>query len=373
MSLITSSSLNVSVFTVSGCLPSEDLFLFLSSNLIRFGFKDISDTNDEQSLGWVHVEDKTRSSFSSPEFLHVNEYVFLSVRKDTRKVPAAVLYQECVDREAAWLKNKANEYIKRPPKKTRDEIKESAKLDLLKKTLPVPKVFHAIWNTQLQQLIVLSTSNSDVDMFVDLFHKTFESMHLVEQVPFAWANSAVILSTKMHGKLNEYNQATSDSLLDLINSNKWLGQEFALWLLSSPMAIQGLSVWADEKITLCGDNKKAVFSGSIPENMGAIRAAIAEGKRISDIVVNIETNDGLVFKANLNTETFHLKGVKLPPVKSDYMDRAEDMLQAEYLLRTSLLNDVIGHMFRSCLFEFLSSYLLSPESHKTLINDFLEP
>ena len=370
MSSITSSSLNVSVFSVSECLPVEDFFPILSDNLVRFRFKDISETNDEQSLGWVQVEDKTKSSFSSPEFLHVNEYVFLSVRKDIRRVPSAVLDQECAQLEAIWLEDHAG--LKRPPKSVMAELKEKAKSSLLTKTLPVPKVFHAIWDTEMQRLFVLSTSNADVDMFVDLFHKTFDSLHLVEQVPFGWAQGATVLNGGLYGKLHEHNQATTVSLLDLINSNKWIGQEFALWLLSSPMAVQGLAVWADEKITLCGDNKKAVFSGSIPENMGAIRAAIAEGKRISDIVVNIETNDGLVFKANLNTETFHLKGVKLPPVKSDYMDRAEDMLQAEYLLRTSLLNDVIGHLFGRCLFEFLSSYLLSPESHKILINDFLE-
>lgn len=371
MSLITSSSLNVSVFSVDGSLPSvDDLFPFLSENLRRFGFKDISETNDEQSLGWVHVEDMAKSSFSSPEFLHVNEYAFLSIRKDTRRVPSAVLDQEYTQLEACWLEDHAG--LKRPPKSVRVELKEKAKASLLSKTLPVPKVFHAVWDTSMQQLFVLSTSNADVDMFVDLFHKTFDDLHLVEQVPFVWAQGATVLNGGLYAKLNEANQAVSASLLDIINSNKWLGQEFALWLLSYPMAVHGLQVWADEKITLCGDNKKAVFSGSIPENMGAIRAAIAEGKRISDIVVNIETNDGLVFKANLNTETFHLKGVKLPPVKSDYMDRAKDMLQAEYLLRTSLLNDVIGHLFGRCLFEFLSSYLLHPESHKALINDFLE-
>lgn len=371
MSLITSSSLNVSVFSVAGSLPSvDDLFLFLSENLRRFRFEDISETNDEQSVGWVHVEDKAKSSFSSPEFIHVNEYAFLSIRKDARRVPSAVLDQEYTQLEACWLEDHAG--LKRPPKSVRVELKEKAKSSLLAKTLPVPKVFHAIWETSMQQMIVLSASNADIDMFADLFHKTFDELHLVEQVPFGWAQGATVLNGGLYTKLAEYNQATTDSLLDLLNSNKWIGQEFALWLLSSPMAIQGLSVWADEKITLYGDNKKAVFSGSIPENMGAIRAAIAEGKRISDIVVNIETNDGLIFKANLNTETFHLKGVKLPPVKSDYMDRAEDMLQAEYLLRTSLLKDVIGHLFGRCLFEFLASYLLHPESHRTAINEFLE-
>lgn len=372
MSLITSSSLNVSVFAVGGDVPvTDNMFSFLSGKLSRFGFKDISGSNDEQSLGWVHVEDKSKSSFSSPEFLHVNEYVFLSIRKDTRRVPSAVLDQECAQFEAFWLEDHTG--LKRPPKSVRGELKEKAKASLLAKTLPVPKVFHAIWDTSMQQMIVLSASNADIDMFADLFHKTFDELHLVEHVPFEWATSASFLSKSVYTKLVESNQATTNALLDLLNSNKWIGQEFALWLLSSPMAIQGLTVWADEKITLYGDNKKAVFSGSIPENMGAIRAAIAEGKRISDIVVNIETNDGLIFKANLNTETFHLKGVKLPPVKSDYMDRAEDMLQAEYLLRTSLLKDVIGHLFGRCLFEFLASYLLHPESHRTAINEFLEP
>lgn len=351
MSTIFSSSTNFMMLKVTGDLPGpEALFPFLSESLRKFAFRDISETLDEQFVGWVQVDDHTATGFDSPEYVWIDKFVFLALRKDVRRVPGAVLKQEIADREAAWLEEHPD--LRRAPKKVREDIKESAKLALLDKTLPTPKLLHAVWDTEAGAMYLLTASNADLDLFLGLFCKTFEGLGIHAVTPFDIAGAAVSDSFPLLEKFAAANQSTTGSYLDLVKSNSWIGRSFALWLLDDGGVVPGVSAWVGDKLVLAGDGKKVVVSGPIDENITTIRSALDEGKFLADITVMIEDNDGNTWKLGLNTDTFWFKGVKCPSV---LLERDENVpeRQADMLLRIGMLRKMLLYLFDGFLREFL--------------------
>lgn len=353
MSTIFSSSTNFMMLKVTGDLPGpEALFPFLSELMQKFAFRDISETVDEQSLGWVQVDDHTATAFDSPEYVWIDRFVFLALRKDVRRIPGAVLKQEISDREAVWLEEHPD--LRRSPKKVREDIKESAKLALLEKTLPTPKLLHAVWDIETGVMYLLTASNADLDLFLCLFCKTFEGFGIYATTPFDIAGAAVSDSLLLFEKLAAANQSTTGSYLDLVKSNTWVGRSFALWMLNESGAamLPGVSAWIGDKLVLAGDGKKVVASGPIDENMITIRSALDEGKCLADITVMIEDNDGNTWKLGLNTDTFWFKGVKCPGV---LLERDENVTerQADMLLRIGMLRKMLSYLFAGFLREFI--------------------
>lgn len=381
MSNIQSASTNVSFFKILGTLPDADsLFSVVSSSLDRFAFKNISEEATESSVGWVQVEDHNAAVFNSPAFLHIDKFLFLSLRKDTRKVPAAVLKQECVDREAAWLQDHADANLKRPPKRTREEIKEAAKLDLLKKTLPVPKVFDAVINVETQIVYLLTTSTKEVELFTEMFKRTFgEGLTLSPLTPWSICSGGV--SPLDADKLDELNRATTDSYLDLVKSNEWIGEDFLLWLISGHAegAVQGVSAWVDDKVILVGSSdsgelQKVALTGPVGQRMATLKSAIKDGKQIAEATIHMEDNDGNTYKLTMDGRTFWFKGLKCPTAKMTEEDLTDEVSerQAEMLYRVAGIQDAIKYLLQKHLVKFLSDRLNKWDVCRDNVNEWVE-
>lgn len=381
MSNITSASTNVSIFQILGTLPDADsLFSVVSIRVAALAFKNISEEATESSVGWVNVEDHNAAVFNSPAFLHIDKYLFLSLRKDTRKVPAAVLKQACVDREAAWLQNNPATKLKRPPKRTREEIKEAAKLDLLKKTLPVPKVFDAVINVETQIVYLLTTSTKEVELFTEMFKRTFgEGLTLSPLTPWSICSGGV--SPLDADKLNELNRATTDSYLDLIKSNEWIGEDFLLWLISGHAegSIPGVSAWIDDKVILVGSSdsgelQKVALTGPVGQRMATLKSAINDGKQIAEATIHMEDNDGNAYKLTLDGRTFWFKGLKCPTAKMTEEDLTDEVSerQAEMLYRVAGIQDAIKYLLQKHLTAFLDARLNRWEIVQSNVHDWIE-
>lgn len=381
MSNILSASTNVSVLKIQGALPDADsIFAVVSSSLDRLAFKNILEGTTESSVGWVQVNDHNATDFNSPAFLHIDKYLFLSLRKDTRKVPAAVLKQECVDREAAWLQNNPATKLKRPPKRTREEIKEAAKLDLLKKTLPVPKVFDAVINTETQIVYLLTTSTKEVDLFTEMFKRTFgEGLTLSPLTPWSMCSGGV--SRLDADKLDELNRATSEAYLDVIKSNEWIGEDFLLWLISGHAegSVQGVSAWIDDKVILTGFNdsselQKVSLIGPLTNRMATLKSAIKDGKQIAEATIHMEDNDGNSYKLTMDGRNFWIKGLKCPTAKMTEQDLTDEVseTQAAMLYRVAGISDTIKHLLQKHLMEFLDARLNRWGIVQSNVHDWIE-
>lgn len=381
MSNITSASTNVSFFKILGTLPDADsIFSVVSSSLDRSAFKNISEGATESSAGWVQVNDHNATDFNSPAFLHIDKFLFLSLRKDTRKIPAAVLKQECVDREAAWMGDHAAANLKRPPKRTREEIKEAAKLDLLKKTLPVPKVFDAVINVETQIVYLLTTSTKEVELFTEMFKRTFgEDLTFRPLTPWSMCSGGV--SRLDADKLDELNRTGSDAYLDVIKANEWIGEDFLLWLISGHAegSVQGVSAWINDKVILTGFNdsselQKVSLSGPLTNRMATLKSAIKDGKQIAEATIHIEDNDGNAYKLTLDGRTFWFKGLKCPTAKMTEENLADEMSerQAAMLYRVAGITDAIKYLLQKHLTEFMDARLNRWGIVQSNVHDWIE-
>ncbi len=326
---VYANTVSITQFAVTGELPGTDQFQWFSKKLSDRGFSSIENSTEESSEGWSLVDRPDDSTFDVPsEFWRDNVLVF-SLRRDQRKIPAAVLKSHTGREEGAFLAQNVN--LRRTPKHKRDEIKEQVQLRLLGRCLPVPSIVDVVWDLTSGVLTLYSLGTKVIERFEDLFRKTFEGFSLVIIHPFARARN--LLSGQQLDALEAANQAGSDAVVALIRENQWLGCEFMLWLLQRgvngegefPVCCPGhhavgekYTAWIDDRIQFLGGGaeggiQKVTVSGSQDSYLEAI-SALKGGKRITSATICIDKDDN-PWKLTLKGDTFGFASFKCPQVR----------------------------------------------------------
>ena len=228
---ILANTVSICQFRVAGDLPAGDLFAWASEALRTHAFRPIDTVPAELSLGWVHVDDQRLAEFTVPAHFWRDHYLVFTMRRDERRLPAALLKAYVQVAEHEYLA--ANPGLSRVPKQKREELREAVRASLLAKTLPVPTTFDAVWDTRSGLVTFASTSPKNVEQFETLFKKTFPGLRLVAIHPYARAGQVV--DEALQPALEKANQATSEAVLDLIKANQWLGWDLFLWLMYRTM------------------------------------------------------------------------------------------------------------------------------------------
>ncbi len=165
-------------FSVEGELP-EGTWDYIAQRVSAFSFRDIDDTYDEFSIGWVSVLNMFDSEFEFGSYA-AGDYVALTLRMDERKVSNAILKKFCMKEEERIKKEKQIPKISRAQK---TEIKERIHAELLRKSIPVPAVYDLIWNLSESSLLFFSTNKKAQAQLEDYFKETF-GLLLMQQVPY---------------------------------------------------------------------------------------------------------------------------------------------------------------------------------------------
>ena len=135
------------------------------ANLNNFAFKDIESEAREESIGWVSPLKVFKTEIDVSE-TYFGNYILISLRHDTKRVSKVLLdcrLNEVIEREGINIQN--NKQLKQ----LRDDIKK----ELLKKTLPNPKVVECVIDLNRKTLLLNSTSRKLSGLFLSLFEKTF--------------------------------------------------------------------------------------------------------------------------------------------------------------------------------------------------------
>jgi len=180
MGLLSGSSTFVR-YAVEGDMP-ENFWDFATERIHRKAFKDIDDTFDEYSIGWVSVLNMFDSEFHYASFA-AGDYIALSMRIDERKVSSAVLKKFCLKEEERLKKERQ---IPKLSRGQRLEIKENMQLMLMKKAVPIPAVYDLCWNLSENTLLFFSTNSKAQAALEDFFKDTFD-LYIVQQVPYLTA------------------------------------------------------------------------------------------------------------------------------------------------------------------------------------------
>jgi hypothetical protein len=187
-------------FTVEGELPGN-AWDFIAEQIEKRSFKDIDDTLDEFSVGWVSVGDMFDSKFAYGSY-SAGDYVALSMRVDERKVPGAVL-KKFAAKEEARIKEEKD--LRRIGRTLRLEIKERIKAELMRKSPPVPAVYDLCWNVPQGTVLFFSNGRKPLALLEELFKETF-GLSLVMQVP--WNTALQLVDEKTAAKLETLQPAS---------------------------------------------------------------------------------------------------------------------------------------------------------------------
>lgn len=368
---ILANSVSICHFRVAGDLPAGDLFPWLSECLARQGFRSIETGLEELSIGWVQLDDRRSADFSTPAAFWRDHYAVFSLRRDQRKIPAALFKAYLAEREEEFLM--ANPGFNRVPKQRREEFKELVRSALLAKTLPVPIVFDAVWDTRTGIVTFATLGSKNIEQLDTLFRKSFPGLRTVALHPFARA--AMIAAEELQPALTSANRASNDSVLEQIRANQWLGQDFLLWLLYGSIEGSGeyrvssagpaekgetFSAYLNDRLILqsIGDAgpQKVTVSGA-QDRFREVLAALRQGKRITEATIHLERGSDS-WKLTLKGEVFHFASFKAPPVQMERDNTVDAVIEREGLFfeRMHLMETGL-QLFDSLFAAFLAARL----------------
>jgi hypothetical protein len=369
---VYANTVSITQFSITGDLPKADQFQWFSQKLSVRGFQSIENSADELSEGWTLVDSPDDADFEAPSDFWRDNYLVFSLRRDQRKIPAAVMKSHSGREEGAFLAQHPN--LRRTPKKKREEIKEQVQLRLLNRCLPVPSSVDVVWDQKNSVLTLFSLGSKVIERFEDIFRKTFDGLSPVIIHPFARAR--MLLDGQMLDKLEALNQAGSDAVTALIRDNQWLGCEFMLWLLQRGVNGEGefsvccpghfasgerFSAWIDDKIQFQGGGEeggiqKVTVSGSQDSYLEAI-SALKGSKRITSATICIEKDEN-PWKLTLKGDTFGFASFKCPQVRIEKDATVDQMSEREavFFERMFLMEQGI-QLFDSLFASFLKERL----------------
>ncbi len=340
---VYANTVSITQFSVTGELPKTDQFQWFSEKLAGHGFQSIENSTEESAEGWTLVDKPDDASFDVPSDFWRDNFVVFSLRKDQRKIPAAVLKSHTGREEGAFLAQNPN--LRRTPKHKREEIKEQVQMRLMTRCLPVPSTVDVVWDQKSGVLTLYSLGTKVIERFEDIFRKTFEGFSPVIIHPFARAQK--LLDGQLLGSLEAANQAGSDAVVALIRDNQWLGWEFMLWLLQRGVNGEGefsvccpgnitsgekFSAWIDDRIQFQGGGEeggiqKVTVSGSQDSYLEAI-SALKGGKRITSATICMEKDEN-PWKVTLKGDTFGFASFKCPQVRVEKDSTVDQMSERE--------------------------------------------
>jgi len=111
---VYANTVSITQFTVTGELPKSDQFPWFSEKLAGRGFQSIENSAEETSEGWTQVDRPDDVAFEAPSDFWRDNYLVFSLRRDQRKIPAAVLKSHTGREEGAFLAQHPN--LRRTPK-----------------------------------------------------------------------------------------------------------------------------------------------------------------------------------------------------------------------------------------------------------------
>ena len=175
-------------YSVEGKL-ADNFWEFAAERIRQFAFRDIDDTFDEYSIGWVNVDNMFDSSFAYASYA-AGDHIVLSVRIDERKVSKSLLQKYSLKEEERIKKEKQVPRLNRSQKL---QIKEDVRLQLVKKSLPVPSVYDLCWNLTNSTVLFFTTSTKAQSVLEDFFKECF-GLTIILQVPYLAAANLLNLS-----------------------------------------------------------------------------------------------------------------------------------------------------------------------------------
>jgi hypothetical protein len=145
-------------------------------------------------------------------------------------------------------------------------------------------------------------------------------------------------------------------LVDLINSRRFLGSEFLMWLWFKSECYDGMfdipnhdrvEVVYDDRMTLeayLAETERNMFRGGAPAYSPEARVALREGKRVQRAKLRV-IKEGREWTFNIKAESLDLTSVKIPSLLS--REEEEQFYERMYLVEE--LEEILDELFKEFL------------------------
>lgn len=366
---LLSNTVSISQFDVVGDFPAQDLAGWIGQQLADHPFQSIENSAEELSIGWVELDDFQRSDFDDPGSWWREDYVTFTMRRDQRRVPAALVKGELQREQRRFLAE--NPTYQRVPKDKNDELKELVRSRLLVRVLPSPTLYDVLWNLKTQRLTFANLSTRAVDDLTDLFQKTFPGLRLVCVHPMERARQVV--SPTLREALAELDQAPEGSVMEQVRDNQWLGSEFMMWLMyrttngSSSYSVscdgpaaanEPFTAYLDDRLLLSGHGNEGAQKVTVvgpQDNFEEVRVALGQGKEIGEATIHFDKLEHQ-WRLTLKGELFQFGSFKCPTVRIEKGAEIEDEQLSVFFERMHVLDEGL-QLFDSLLAAFLGQRL----------------
>ncbi len=169
-------------YEVRGELPDEWRNAYEEA-IRAHAFQDFAVEDErEQVMGWTGVDDWFDTDLPLDRWL-VGNTVNLTLRIDTKRIPARYLRQECKKVEGEWRLKSGREDLTRAE---REEIQVIVRRRLLERVIPSCQGIDLSWDLDRGDVLLWSTSEKVNEGFRSLFEKTF-GVKLRPLFPYALA------------------------------------------------------------------------------------------------------------------------------------------------------------------------------------------
>lgn len=364
-----SASASVCYFQVSGDLQLKEKLPVLQKQLAAEGFRSIEQTADELSTGWVQLDDYECSNFEQSHLICRDQHICFTLRQDRRRVPAALIKRQVAQLSESFLAK--NPTLNRVPKGEMEQIRDTARSLLMSRTLPSPSCYDVIWDTDQKLLRLCSLSPKVIDSFTGLFHQSFPELRLQLLHPLARAEQLV--TGGLQEKLQQANQAQTESALEQIEANRWLGTDFLQWLMYRTLNTdsrysvncegpllekQPFASFLDNRFVLTGGGQeglqKIVVAGP-QDQYSEVCTALAQQKQIEEATLHLQQDEENHWKLTLKGERFQFGNFRTPMIKpeSDPVEDPEAEAEAAFLTKLRAVEEG-EQMFNSLLKTFLT-------------------
>lgn len=369
---ILAASASICHFQVTGTLPEGTSYDQLAEKLTNQGFQSIEQTSDELSIGWVTLDDPDCGTFDHSGNYRRDQHICFTLRQDRRRVPSALYKRQVAQLSEKFLESRPD--LKRVPKGEMEELRDRARSLLMARTLPSPSLYDVSWDTERNIVRFSSLNQKVIETFLGLFHQTFPTLRLNLYHPMA--RSSEVLPEELKDALQKSNRAQTDSAIEQIDANRWLGNDFLHWLLyrtlnsdsryavSRPGPLldnEPFLAYLDDRLLMIGGGQegqqKIVVAGP-QDSYREVKAALVQGKLIEEATLHMLRDDESAWKMTLKAERFYFGSYRTPMIKPDSDPNDDPAAEAEAAFLTKIGAIEEGEqMFDSLLKEFLQKRL----------------
>jgi hypothetical protein len=348
---LTKGNITFSIYRVADNLP--DRFSdFIDEKIKLYAFRSpLSD--EEKTMGWTSLENVLDTNFEYANY-SLGDYIVFSQRVDRKVIPPALLRLKVLEAEKEYMSDKGRDKIYRQDKM---DIKENVRLELIRKTSPVPSFYEVCWSPSKGWLIFGSLSEKVKEDFEEFFKQTFG----LKLIPFVPWDPQYMDSSLLENIVSSGMNTTKRELAAL-------GREFLTWLWFKSEERNGsLMIPNEGDIELIflqrlvlesgeGEYSETVVCRGLHADLEEGKAALRKEKKIKEARLKLGIGiDQMEF--TFKTDLFQFQSLKVPsPTDSEEEERDKEgrLLERIYFTETATVT-------MEKLFSFFLEKRLSPE------------